>query len=42
MGKYYLFYNHFDSYPSYLGKNLVDEIKRRKFRVVEKYVGSNG
>jgi hypothetical protein len=26
-GKYYLIYNHFDSYKEYLGKNLVNEIK---------------
>lgn len=25
-GKYYLCYNHFDSYFSYLGKNLIREI----------------
>lgn len=27
-GKYYLIYNHYDSYPSYLGKKLVEEIKK--------------
>lgn len=26
-GKYYLFYNQYDSYPSYLGANLLKEIK---------------
>jgi hypothetical protein len=26
-GKYYVVYNHFDSYPSYLGRNIVKEIK---------------
>jgi hypothetical protein len=27
-GKYYLMYNHYDSFPSFLGRMLVEEIKR--------------
>lgn len=29
-GKYYVCYNHFDSYPSELAKNLIEEIKSEK------------
>lgn len=37
-GKYYLIYNHSDSYPAELGKNLVEQIKKFPER---EYPGAN-
>jgi len=37
-GKYYYVYNHFDSYPSNLGKKIVNMIKQREVVKSKSYV----
>ena len=37
-GKYYVFYNHYDSYPSELGEQIVDELRAVDLSVLSELV----